>query len=63
MWQLYAATWQGVASYAPTRRYDLLVSNPPYIPAADMETLEPEVLRHPHAIRATLQLVRLPGAR
>jgi release factor glutamine methyltransferase len=28
------------------RRFDLIVSNPPYIPAADIESLEPEVRDH-----------------
>ena len=27
-------------------RYDLIVSNPPYIPTAELNTLEPEVSRH-----------------
>ncbi len=28
---------------APARRYDLIVSNPPYIPSAEIATLDPEV--------------------
>ncbi len=34
------------AALPPDRRFDLIVSNPPYIPSADIETLEPEVRDH-----------------
>ncbi|KAL1515268.1 hypothetical protein AB1Y20_001900 [Prymnesium parvum] len=38
----------GIAQYAPDEgtRFDLIVSNPPYIPQADMATLEPEVAQY-----------------
>ena len=37
----------GVAGYDPKQqRFDVVVSNPPYIPRADMETLETEVIGH-----------------
>lgn len=31
----------------PGERYDLIVSNPPYIPAADCDALQPEVMQEP----------------
>jgi release factor glutamine methyltransferase len=36
----------GCAALAPTERFDLIVSNPPYIPTSAIETLEPEVRDH-----------------
>lgn len=33
----------GFAALAPEQRFDLIVSNPPYIPAAEIATLQPEV--------------------
>ena len=36
----------GFNPLAPGRRFDLIVSNPPYIPSAEIETLEPEVRDH-----------------
>lgn len=33
----------GFATLPADKRFDLIVSNPPYIPTADIETLEPEV--------------------
>lgn len=33
----------GFSAFEPGRRFDLIVSNPPYIPAAEIETLQPEV--------------------
>ena len=36
----------GFAALPPGRRFDLIVSNPPYIPSAEIETLEPEVREH-----------------
>lgn len=35
------------AALPPNERYDLIVSNPPYIPAADCDALQPEVMREP----------------
>lgn len=34
------------AALDPDLRFDLIVSNPPYIPSADIETLDPEVRDH-----------------
>lgn len=34
------------AAVAPDRRFDVIVSNPPYVPTAEIETLDPEVSRH-----------------
>ena len=44
----YEAVRRGVAEHAAesTARVDVVVSNPPYIPAADMPGLEPEVRAH-----------------
>ena len=36
----------GFAAVPADRRFDLIVSNPPYIPTAEIETLEPEVRDH-----------------
>ena len=36
----------GFAALPNESRFDLIVSNPPYIPAAEIETLEPEVRDH-----------------
>lgn len=36
----------GFAALPDGRRFDLIVSNPPYIPTAEIETLEPEVRDH-----------------
>lgn len=33
----------GFTALAPDQRFDLLISNPPYIPAAEIATLQPEV--------------------
>jgi release factor glutamine methyltransferase len=33
----------GFAALPPDRRFDLIVSNPPYIPGAEIESLQPEV--------------------
>jgi release factor glutamine methyltransferase len=37
--------WQGdgFAALPPEARFDLMISNPPYIPSAEIETLQPEV--------------------
>ena len=35
------------APLAPAARFDAIVSNPPYIPAADVDVLAPEVLKEP----------------
>jgi release factor glutamine methyltransferase len=41
---------EGFESARPDGRYDLVVSNPPYIPSAVIDSLEPEVSRwEPHA--------------
>jgi len=41
-----AGDWnQGLANLFPDRRFDVIVSNPPYIPQADVASLEPEVAR------------------
>jgi release factor glutamine methyltransferase len=37
--EIIAADWND----APAERFDLILSNPPYIPSADIATLEPEV--------------------
>jgi len=36
----------GVSAYAPTGRFDVIVSNPPYIPARSMGALQAEVRRY-----------------
>jgi release factor glutamine methyltransferase len=36
----------GFTALPPGRQFDLIVSNPPYIPSAEIETLEPEVRDH-----------------
>ena len=36
----------GFAALKPDERFDLIVSNPPYIPSAEIETLQPEVREH-----------------
>lgn len=36
----------GFASLKRDERFDLIVSNPPYIPSAEIETLQPEVREH-----------------
>jgi len=36
----------GFAALKPDERFDLIVSNPPYIPSAEIETLQPEVRDH-----------------
>jgi release factor glutamine methyltransferase len=39
----------GFAPLSPTGRFDLIVTNPPYIPSAMLTTLEPEIHSHePH---------------
>lgn len=35
-----------LAAFQPAERFDVIVSNPPYIPAGDIELLEPEVRDH-----------------
>jgi release factor glutamine methyltransferase len=37
---------EGFAALPPGERFDLLVSNPPYIPAPEIEALQPEVRDH-----------------
>ncbi len=42
--RIQLAAGHGVEMFAPHRvRFDLIASNPPYIPSADIESLEPEV--------------------
>jgi len=36
----------GFAQLPPALRFDLIVSNPPYIPSAEIETLDPEIRDH-----------------
>ncbi len=36
----------GFAALAPARRYDVIVSNPPYIPEGDIDALQAEVSKH-----------------
>jgi release factor glutamine methyltransferase len=36
----------GFGALPPEIRFDLIVSNPPYVPSAEIETLEPEVREH-----------------
>ncbi len=36
----------GFAALSPGLKFDLIISNPPYIPSAEIETLEPEVRDH-----------------
>ncbi|MEK7780274.1 MAG: peptide chain release factor N(5)-glutamine methyltransferase [Verrucomicrobiota bacterium] len=36
----------GFLALKPNERFDLIVSNPPYIPSAEIETLQPEVRDH-----------------
>ena len=44
------ADWDAATKEAKKRPFDLVFSNPPYIPAAEIETLQPEVRDHePHA--------------
>jgi len=44
--EIVAADWND----APAKQFDLILSNPPYIPSADIAALEPEVrLYEPHA--------------
>jgi release factor glutamine methyltransferase len=40
------ADWNAAAQEANTAPFDLVFSNPPYIPAADIESLQPEVRLH-----------------
>lgn len=41
--------WATALSAAPGHVFDLIVSNPPYIPTSEIRTLDPEVARHePH---------------
>jgi len=35
------------ASLAPEEKFDVIVSNPPYVPRGELDTLPPEVLREP----------------
>jgi release factor glutamine methyltransferase len=39
-------TGDGFTPLPPDTRFDLIISNPPYIPAAEIDTLEPEVRDH-----------------
>lgn len=41
---LFSGDW--LEAVAPKPLFDLIVSNPPYIPSADIQTLEPEVRDH-----------------
>lgn len=36
----------GFADFATKTPFDVVISNPPYIPSAECDTLEPEVIRH-----------------
>jgi release factor glutamine methyltransferase len=36
----------GFAALPPEIRFDLIISNPPYVPSAEIETLQPEVRDH-----------------
>ncbi len=36
-----------IFSYEPDKTYDIIVSNPPYIPTSDLQTLFPEVQKEP----------------
>ena len=41
-----AEEYTGLDDDDPRHRFDVVVSNPPYIPTSDMETLDPTVLHH-----------------
>ncbi|HRF90504.1 MAG TPA: peptide chain release factor N(5)-glutamine methyltransferase, partial [Desulfobacter postgatei] len=41
---LFGGDW--LAAVAPKPLFDLIVSNPPYIPSADIESLPPEIRDH-----------------
>lgn len=46
---LREGTWDAALTQADPQVFDIIVSNPPYIPTADIAGLEPEVVRHePH---------------
>jgi release factor glutamine methyltransferase len=42
----YLAILSSIQDYHPPYRYDLVVSNPPYIPQSDMPSLDPTVAQH-----------------
>lgn len=46
---LRQGVWDAALTAEDPQSFDIIVSNPPYIPSADIATLEPEVVRHePH---------------
>ncbi|MFO1499479.1 MAG: peptide chain release factor N(5)-glutamine methyltransferase [Verrucomicrobiota bacterium] len=44
--QIHFAESQGFVAVPPTQQFDLIVSNPPYIPSAEIKELAPEVRDH-----------------
>lgn len=42
----YVATLVSAANFSPSHHFDLVVSNPPYIPKADMATLSMDVVKY-----------------
>lgn len=42
----YQATLVSAADFSPVHRFDIVVSNPPYIPRADMATLSMDVVKY-----------------
>jgi len=41
--RLFLVAMDGLGGILPERQFDLIVANPPYVPAADVEGLQPEV--------------------